>query len=172
MWSGAGVVQTFRTTTGDELARREAVDAATVSPTGLVAASTSDGRLVFLRARSLLATGRALPGSPGLMQQLGFSRDGRLLAAQGGDGLLRIVDVDARAQLGEPIVVTGSDPRTVLRPDGDELVVSAGSALASWDLRTRRWRTEACRLAGRNLTRAEWSSYLSATDEYRRTCPA
>ena len=172
IWSGAGAVSTFSTATGDGLARREGVDAAAVSPTGLVAASTPDGRLVFLRARSLRVDGRALPGSPGLMRALGFSRDGRLFAAQGGDNLLRIVDVEARAQLGEPIQATGPDPRTMLRPDGHELAMSAGTALALWDLRVPRWRSEACRLAGRNLTRQEWSAYLSGVGEYRRTCPA
>jgi hypothetical protein len=172
VWSGGGTVASFRTATEDTLARRDDVSAAAVSPTGLVAASTADGRLVFLRARSLRADGRPLPGNPGAMQQLAFSNDGRTLAARGGDGTLRIVDVHARTQLGEPIEVgVGADRRIALRPDGRELVLSTGRGLVFWDLRARRWRTEACRLAGRNLTRGEWSAYLSAVGDYRRTCP-
>ena len=173
VWSGAGTVTTFRTATRDTIARRDQVVAAAVSPTGLVAASATDGRLAFLRAPSLRGAGRSVSGNPGTMHQLAFSSDGRVLAARGGDGTLRIIDVPARTQLGEPIEVgVGADRRIALRPDGRELAMSTGSGLSFWDLRVSRWRTEACRLAGRNLTRGEWSSYLSATGEYRRTCPA
>jgi WD40 repeat protein len=173
VWSGADMVETFRPATEETIARREDVVAAAVSPTGLVAASTSDGRLAFLRAPSLRPTGNPLPGTPGAMQQLTFSSDGRTLAARGGDGTVRVVDVHARTQLGEPIEVgAGTDRRIALRPDGRELVLSTGRGLSFWDLRVRRWRAEACRLAGRNLTRGEWSAYLSAVGDYRRTCSA
>jgi DNA-binding beta-propeller fold protein YncE len=171
VWSGDGAVTSFSTAGGDDLAQRKGVDAAAVSPTGIVAASRVDGRLAFLRARTLRPAGRALPGSPGLMRQLAFSRDGTLLAAQGGDGLVRVIDVAARTQLGEPIEVgVGPDRRTALRADGRELLVSAQDALALWDLRVERWRAEGCRLAGRPLTRAEWSTHLTGAGDYRRTC--
>jgi DNA-binding SARP family transcriptional activator/WD40 repeat protein len=172
VWSGANAVRSLRVGDGQVMASREGVGAAAVSPTGVVAASTADGRLAFLDASSLRADGPPLPGSPGLMRALGFSRDGRLLAAHGGDDLLRLVDVEARTQLGEPIQVTGGDPRSALRPDGRELVVTAEGSLAFWDLRPSRWQAAACRLVGRNLTRQEWDTYLSAAGEYRRTCPA
>jgi hypothetical protein len=172
VWSGGGAVASFSTASGDGIARREGVEAAAVSPAGVVAASRADGRLAFLRAPSLRPAGRALPGSPGVMRQLAFSRDGRLLAAQGGDGSVRVVDVAARVQLGEPIEVgVGPDRRTALRADGRELLVSAEAALSLWDLRPTVWRREACRVAGRNLTSAEWATHLSGAGDVRRTCP-
>src|SRR5215216_2664613 len=36
-----------------------------------------------------------------------------------------------------------------------------------WDLDDAHWRDHACTLAGRNLTRAEWSRYLSSVGAYR-----
>lgn len=40
-----------------------------------------------------------------------------------------------------------------------------------WDLSLQTWKTRACALAGRNLTRAEWTTYMAPGSTYRRTCP-
>jgi hypothetical protein len=39
-----------------------------------------------------------------------------------------------------------------------------------WDLEPAHWEQTACRLAGRNLTRAEWAQYLPGR-AYEVTCP-
>ena len=59
-----------------------------------------------------------------------------------------------------------------LRPDGLEMVLGGGErGLAVWDLDPSHWVAAACRLAGRNLTRDEWDTYLSDLGSYRSTCP-
>ena len=45
------------------------------------------------------------------------------------------------------------------------------SAPSSGTSNPRHWEKLACRIAGRNLTRAEWNQYLPGRD-YHRTCPA
>jgi hypothetical protein len=54
------------------------------------------------------------------------------------------------------------DGRTLFTPVVD------GSILR-WDLRPSSWVAAACRLVGRNLTRAEWRQHVG-TRTYRETC--
>ncbi len=40
-----------------------------------------------------------------------------------------------------------------------------------WDLDPEHWATTACRVAGRNLTRAEWADNIGELAPYQATCP-
>jgi hypothetical protein len=56
-------------------------------------------------------------------------------------------------------------------PDGTKLVFGTREGVAVLvDLNPRHWEQLACRIAGRNLTPAEWKEYLPGR-EYHRTCP-
>ena len=55
-------------------------------------------------------------------------------------------------------------------PDGTKLVIETTDGAVLLDLNPRHWETLACRIAGRNLTQAEWNQYLPGRD-YHRTCP-
>ena len=57
-----------------------------------------------------------------------------------------------------------------LRPDGRAVAVNARLGVAQWSLEPAGLARAACRLAGRNLTRAEWATYMGG-ESYRRTCP-
>jgi hypothetical protein len=39
-----------------------------------------------------------------------------------------------------------------------------------WDIDPEHLRAAACVLAGRNLTRTEWDTYVGALGPYRKTC--
>ncbi len=61
--------------------------------------------------------------------------------------------------------------------DGNQLLSWAAppdspntDVLSIWDLSVSGWIRRACDLAGRNLTRQEWSEYVGA-EPYQRTCP-
>jgi WD40 repeat protein len=41
----------------------------------------------------------------------------------------------------------------------------------AWDLDVSYWRREACDLAGRNLSRAEWNAFIGPSRPYEQTCP-
>jgi hypothetical protein len=57
-------------------------------------------------------------------------------------------------------------------PDG-KLLVSATERdrILLWNLDPTSWEDEACRVANRNLTLAEWRRYVGADVAYRVTCP-
>jgi WD40 repeat protein len=58
-----------------------------------------------------------------------------------------------------------------ISPDSHWLVTgSADHTARLWDLRIDELVAEACRVAGRNLTQAEWQQYLPG-EAYRKTCP-
>jgi WD40 repeat protein len=170
-WRSGQHLSTVEVATRKRLAERSGVVTAAFSPTGALVASTADGKVVLLSARTLRRVGRPLPGVSGELAQLAFSGDGAWLAVRASDGSVRLVDLPTSTPVGEPIQVgVGPERRVALRPDGRELAVSTGSGLSFWDLRVSRWRAEACRLAGRDLTREEWATYLAAIGDYRRTC--
>jgi hypothetical protein len=81
----------------------------------------------------------------------------------GQDGTMRFYDIATRTQLGDPISVDpGRIPSVALRDDGMAAAAVAGGGIVFWNLDPTNWEAAACRLAGRNLTRAEWTS-TSAT---------
>jgi hypothetical protein len=58
-----------------------------------------------------------------------------------------------------------------LRPDGRAVAVSVPTGVAVWDLDPDHLATAACRMAGRNLTATEWSTYLGDIGPRRPTGP-
>ena len=171
LWSDGTQLWTVRVSDRHVLARRGGLVAGAVSPAGVVVASHPDGGLIFLDLHTLRPDGGPLPDAPGIIEQFAFSRDGRLLAARGPDGAVRLVDMAGRTLLGEPIVVNVKDDQTIaLRPDGRALAQPDPRGILIWDLRPVRWQAAACHLAGRDLTHEEWQTYLSAVGNYRTTC--
>jgi hypothetical protein len=113
-----------------------------------------------------------LPGSRGAVNSLQLSNDGSTLLATSLDGTLSLYDVRSGTRLGDPIghlapqIFAG-----FLRRDGRELAVTDATGVAIWDLDPEHLRAAACTLAGRNLTRTEWDTYLAGLGEFRPTCP-
>jgi hypothetical protein len=50
-------------------------------------------------------------------------------------------------------------------------VAVAGNGIAVWHPNPKHLQAAACRLAGRNLSRTEWGTYLVELGRYRSTCP-
>lgn len=171
VWTDDNGISTYRVSTGDRIAERPDLLAAGVSSTSLVAATSEDGGLRFLDVRTLRHTGPPLAGTSGPVEQAMFSRDGTMLAALSRDGTVRLVDIASR-QLGEPITVTvGGDRSIALRGDGKALAQPSLYGVLIWDLRPASWQAAACRVSGRDLSRDEWQTYLSAIGHYRTVCP-
>ena len=171
VWSDGSKLWTVRVSDGHVVARRAGCRPGRFSPDGVVAASGLDGSLTFLHERSLRPEGRALSDAPGTIEQFAFSGDGSLLAARGSDGNVRLIDMTNRTQLGGPIVVNGEGDHSIaFRPDGRALAQPSRNGVLIWDLRPTTWMIAACQLAGRDLSRHEWQTYLSAAGDYQRTC--
>jgi class 3 adenylate cyclase/WD40 repeat protein len=82
-------------------------------------------------------------------------------------------DASTDRPVGEPIMVTGDAGAVeVDTPGGDRLVSSTTTASGTdmiWDFNPATWETDACHLAGRNLTQDQWKQYLPGRP-YARTC--
>jgi DNA-binding SARP family transcriptional activator len=119
----------------------------------------------------------ALPGASGGLDTLNVSADGRTLSAYSLDNTVTLYDLVGGVQLGDPIPVLGEWNYEmggvysgVIRADGAELAVNVPAGIAVWDLRPSSHAAAACAMAGRDLTRDEWLSYLGGLAEYRSTC--
>jgi WD40 repeat protein len=171
MYVGEAGVATHDVRTGKRLATRADVVNAAVSPAGIVAGSTAHGRLSFYDPRSLEERGPSLAGTPGFVQQFGFSADGKLLTIRGGDGAVRLIDMDGPIQLGDAIELRDEAASIALRTDGRELALPSRQGIVLWSLDIDSWIDAACKVAGRNLTQAEWVSHFTEQD-YHETCPS
>ena len=59
----------------------------------------------------------------------------------------------------------------VLRSDGMQAAADTGQGIVVWDLDPAHWVDAACRLAGRNLTHAEWDQYIGDLAPYQTNLP-
>jgi DNA-binding SARP family transcriptional activator/WD40 repeat protein len=77
---------------------------------------------------------------------------------------------DYQASLALPADLT-ADPSISYLPDSSGLLVTANDG-RTWtvDTRTSTWVARACRIAGRNLTQAEWRQFFPGSP-YRLSCP-
>jgi WD40 repeat protein len=113
----------------------------------------SSGGIEFLRGGSVVMT---------------TSDSGRNIA---GRSIVQLWDAATLAPIGEPLPQPHGAYSIARSPDGTAAVAGTSEGAATiWDVGTDRWAATACRIAGRNLTRAEWDRHLPG-EPYRRTCP-
>ena len=142
------------------------------SPDGkLVAVGDSSGAVFLWNASSGKRVGRPLTGQSGGVASIDFDPNGgTLVTTSSHDAKLRLWDVATRKLIGE---LAGSTTGGYARffPDGKQaLDVFASGAGIVWNVDPAAWKAKACRIARRNLTRAEWTEFLGARS-YRNVCP-
>jgi WD40 repeat protein len=157
-------------TTGRKLGQVPNINTTQIGPGNTLVAANIVGDITQYDLRSLKPLG-TFPGARGLVAGLQFSHDGKVLTAVSQDRTVSIYDTDSRTRLGDPIPLKVPRQGASLRPDGAAVAVGTGDGLAIWDLNPQHLAAAACRLAGRNLTTAEWDSYLASLGRYRPTCP-
>lgn len=119
--------------------------------------------------------GRTRRGSPiqvatGAVNPIAFSPDGRLFVVSSADQTTTLWDLGSRKRLGNAFPIEqGSIPVSRFAPGGN-LVIDNLTDTAQWPTDLRTWERFACQVAGRELTRAEWSELLPDRP-YRRICP-
>jgi hypothetical protein len=117
---------------------------------------------------------RSFGGSRGFVQKVISSLDGSVIAVRGGDRSVTLFDVGSGIRIGTPIDVPNDQESLVALSDqGDRMAIGGGdeAGVQIWNLDPARWIDAACQLAGRNLTRDEWSSHIGDLAPYRATCP-
>ena len=90
------------------------------------------------------------------------ARDGRTLATGNTDGTVRLWDVTSGQALGAPLPgMPNSQVVPIFTPDGTHLIAAHDNGRAyRWDIRPASLVRQACEVAGRRLTRAEWDEFL------------
>jgi DNA-binding SARP family transcriptional activator/WD40 repeat protein len=172
----AGQLSTYRISASEpadpvRLAHVSGIKNASVSPTGVVAASTDDGNVVFYDSPSLRGTGQRIEGT-GLIHQFAYSGDGQVLVIRGVDNRVRLVDMRQQVPVGDPISINGPlDANLALSPDGSQLALPDPRGILVWDLRSASWTAAACQVAGRELTAQEWGTYFEGLGRYHLSCP-
>lgn len=128
-----------------------------------------------------------VPGASGGLQHPSLTRDARTLLVMAGDGTALLYDTATGIRIGEPFstddrssvstviggggfVIAFSMPEGFVRPDGLQMALSMPEGVVVWDLDPDQHFEFACRIAGRDLTEAEWRTYLAALGEPRSTC--
>jgi hypothetical protein len=103
----------------------------------------------------------------------------------GSVSVVRLYDIATGASLGEPLPV-GASPADATEkgryfqtagivfssPDGTRFITETSGPTQSvvlWDVDLDHWEATACRIAGRNLSQAEWNQYLPG-QPYHVTC--
>jgi DNA-binding SARP family transcriptional activator len=139
-----------------------------VAGDGPIAVGHFNGTITLLDPADL-SVEATLPGTRS-GASLRFSADGRLLLATSGERM-SLYDIATRQRIGDPIPV--GDVNTDLRPDGLEIAVAHhdASGITLWSLDPATLTRAACTVAGRNLTAAEWETYIGDLAPYRATCP-
>jgi WD40 repeat protein len=160
---------------GRELFRPDAqgeIRSIAFSPDGLhLAGGTGDGRVVFWNARDGRREPSPITAAAGAVDPVSFSPDGTLLAASSSDGTTTMWDLDSRKRLGNSFPIDeAAIPVARFERNGDLVIVYLGNA-TQWPTRLRAWERFACQVAGRDLTRSEWSE-LMPERAYRPICSA
>jgi WD40 repeat protein len=142
------------------------------SPDGrTLLAKDRQGRLRMWSTDSWKATTLKFTAPTGDVQALAISPDERTVATANKDGEVRLWEFGSGRPIGTPLPgVPNGTVFVAFTSDGAYLIVftDAGEAFR-WDVRPSSWARRACALAGRTLTRAEWSAALPGHD-YAPAC--
>jgi len=152
---------------------------AALSPDGTrVATADLEG---YLRVWNAATGKQVLPGiraSAVYVYSVAWSSDGSRVVTAGSDGTVRLYDARTGQQIGSSLPVPGADLSAstssflyvTFSPDG-RTIVATDTAGRVWlyPATAAGWETYACRLANRQLTRAEWSQFVPG-HPYRQVC--
>jgi WD40 repeat protein len=128
-----------------------------------------DGRVWMLDTRTWRPRGRPIEAHASV-RTADASPDGRLLATTSTDGTGTLWDVASRRPIGAALSGASADPiGAAFIRGGSHLAVVGRDYSVAWDVRPESWTRHACAVAGRPLTRAEWSRTLPR-HEYAPAC--
>jgi WD40 repeat protein/DNA-binding SARP family transcriptional activator len=146
---------------------------AALSPDGTrVATADLEGWLRVLSAASGKQVLPAIRASATYVDSVAWSSDGSRLVTAGYDGTVRLYDASTGQQIGTSLPVPEANfPYATFSRDGRTIVVTdATGRVWLYPATAAGLVAYACRLANRELTRAEWSQFLPG-HPYQQACP-
>jgi WD40 repeat protein len=143
------------------------------SPDGrLVAVGSYSGRARVWSTTTWKPVTRSFGPHAGVVSGAAISRDDRTLATGGDDGTVRLWDIQTGQAIGAPLPGQPNRPVVPSFTAGGTHLLAAyetGDAYL-WDIiRPESLVRQACDVAGRRLTRAEWNQFLPGRD-YHPAC--
>jgi len=172
------VTLVFDPETGDQVGEPIGSNAApaffaTNGPDGTLATSGFSGAIQMVDLSSRKQVGPPMVGRAVAVSSIDVLPSGRELIAgfYGSSGEAQLFDIASGRRIGDPFPSLGPFSAASVSPDGGTLVTGDGSRMMRWNIDSAQWRTTACAVAGRNLTRTEWEQYLPKGERYRATCP-
>jgi WD40 repeat protein len=136
---------------------------AALSPDGTrVATADLEGWLRVLDATSGKLVLPAIRAAATYVDSVSWSPDGSRLVTAGYDGTVRLYDASTGQQIGTSLPVPGANfPYATFSPDGRTILVTDTTGRVwLYPATAAGWIPYPCRLANRELTRAEWSTFV------------
>jgi len=112
-----------------------------------------------------------LGGHNGAVVSVTYDPGGKSVITTSTDGKFRLWDLASGKLVGAPLPGADTGGWGTFFPDGKHVAAAFGSGTGVvWSVDPSLWKTTACRVAHRQLTRAEWREFLPER-RYRRVCP-
>ena len=145
------------------------------TPDGKLAVTYSSFQGLEIRDPDSLEVLRSVPAESTtnfIGRALDISADGSVIEVETRDGP-RLYDFESLKPIGDPYPherIDNHGPAATYAHDVDWLATSVGDQVVVLDVDPDMWESNACLLAGRNLSRGEWEQY-GFTEPYHQTCP-
>ncbi|WP_137844848.1 BTAD domain-containing putative transcriptional regulator [Microbacterium sp. 2FI] len=164
-WDGRVFNYLYDGETGELIAETEARDhTAWIAPDGDI--FTADNVQVYRRSPETLEVTGTVAHLAGAAMLAGA---GDVMIARGGRGAVGVVDV-ATLRPHSDLVPADNFGGAVITPDAMSLIVPTWRGMAVWSLDPDDHFAAACRIAGRDMTDAEWATHLAELGEPVPTC--
>ncbi|HCB06297.1 MAG TPA: hypothetical protein DEQ43_19020 [Nocardioides bacterium] len=129
------------------------------------------GEVEIIDLRSGEAIRPAVTDGAGDTYSIAFTADGDRLVTGSRGRALGLWDARSGTPLAAAELEEGFPPAVAFEPDGRIVVARLNGSIYTWDVSAAAAVDYACRVAGRDLTRQEWSDAFGGDVPYRRTCP-
>jgi WD40 repeat protein/class 3 adenylate cyclase len=148
-----------------------------VSPDRGVLAYGTNNTIVLRSTSTGEPIGRPIPMASGYQRVIAVSPNGGTVALIAGDGV-ELWDTRTGSQIGASLPGAPTQPNNpggpgnlAFTPNGHRLIIISPTGLITlWNPSPAAWDAQACRVAGRDITHAEWNKYVPGRS-YRPVCP-
>ncbi len=128
------------------------------------------GNVDFWDAATGRKAGRTLGGQNGDVLSVTYSPNSKQVMTTSADGQFRLWDLASGKLVGSPLPGADIGGWGTFFPDGKHVIASFWSGIGVvWNVDPATWNRQACRIAHRTLTRAEWRDFVPERP-YRRVC--